>query len=131
MIKRQDLEVLKSYEPISKTKYESNLVSLTDLIRVQIAIDHSGSELEIMESKRKPLLAELNSMINRPLTVDVNIAELKDESNVEESMLDSALVSHPSIIRAQSQISAAEKRISYSRKNKTEYWYWLRLCFCQ
>ena len=57
-------------------------------------------------------------MINRPLTVDVNIAELKDESNVEESMLDSALVSHPSIIRAQSQISAAEKRISYSRKNK-------------
>ena len=51
MIKRQDLEVLKSYEPISKTKYESKLVSLTDLIRVQIAIDHSGSELEIMESK--------------------------------------------------------------------------------
>lgn len=118
IIKRQDLEVLKSYEPISKTKYESNLVSLTDLIRVQIAIDHATSELEIMESKRKPLLAQLNTIVNRSLSTDVNIAELKNTYNVEKSNLDSALVSHPAVIRAQSQINAAEERVSYSRKNR-------------
>jgi outer membrane protein TolC len=117
-IKRQDLEVLKSYEPISKTKYESNLVSLTDLIRVQIAIDHADSELEIMESKRKHYLAQFNTIVNRPLSTDVNITEMKSEGHVERTHLDSALVSHPSILRANSQINAAEERVAYSRKSR-------------
>ncbi len=118
LIKQQDLEVLKSYEPISKTKYESNLVSLTDLIRVQIAIDHAVSELEIMESKRRPLIAELNSIINRSLEDEIIVAELEIEDYQSGLQLDSALVSHPSIIRAHSQISAAEEKVSLSRKNR-------------
>ena len=37
-LSQKNLGILESYEPITKTKYESNLVSLADLVRVQISI---------------------------------------------------------------------------------------------
>ena len=71
-----NLEILGSYEPITKTKYESNLVSLADLIRVQINIDNATSQIDISRLKRDALVADFNTMLNRPLATKVVIPDV-------------------------------------------------------
>ena len=116
ILKEEDIEVLKSYEPISKTKYEANLVSLSDLIRVQIAIENAQAEVEVMMSKRASLLSQFNTLLNRQIETDVVVLELPEIINQEQT-LDSALVNHPSIIRAKSQLAASEKQIEWSNRS--------------
>jgi len=114
-LKEEDVAVLQSYEPITKTKYESNLVSLSDLIRVQIATENAQSDLAVMMAQERPLLAKLNTLVNREIERNI-VTELpfNEISNTRE--LDSALSNHPSIIRAQSQILEAEQQIELSNR---------------
>lgn len=116
ILKEEDIKVLKSYEPISKTKYEANLVSLSDLIRVQIAIENAQAEVEVMMSKRASLLSQFNTLLNRSTATDVVVLELPEIIDQVQT-LDSALVNHPSIIRAKSQLAASEKQIEWSNRS--------------
>ncbi|MFY0593945.1 TolC family protein [Roseivirga sp.] len=60
-----NLEILRTFEPVTKTKYEANLVSLADLIRVQINIENAETELEIAKMKEGVLISDFNTSINR------------------------------------------------------------------
>lgn len=117
LLKEEDIEVLKSYEPISKTKYESNLVSLSDLIRVQIAIENAEAQLEVMEAKKASFLSQFNTLLNRPVDAEAIISGLPDLNSEQDQTLDSALAKHPSIIRAKSQLAASEKQIELSNRS--------------
>jgi len=112
----QDIDVLRSYEPITKTKYESNLVSLSDLVRVQIAIDHASATIEVLRAKRSPLIGRLNELLNRDLKTEIIIDELPSIPSREDQFLDSALVNNPSIIKAKNQVALAESRSQLTGK---------------
>lgn len=112
-LSQKNLGILESYEPITKTKYESNLVSLADLVRVQISIEDARTKLSILEMKRKPLASQLNTLLNRPTDTPINIGSLEKETEMSLS-LDSALVNHPNILKAQSQIDVAKTQVALS-----------------
>lgn len=100
-----NLEILNSFEPITKTKYEANLVSLADLIRVQINIDNANTQLDISKLKQKPLLADFNSMLNRPLTVEVVLAD-KLNTDSHMSISQDSLLNQPKIQKARANLEA-------------------------
>jgi cobalt-zinc-cadmium efflux system outer membrane protein len=114
----QDINVLKSYEPITKTKYESNLVPLSDLVRVQIAIDHASSAIEVLEAKRTPLIAQINQLLNRDLDHEILVEDLPQTDFADTDLLDSALVNNPSIIKAKNQVALAESKTALTTKNR-------------
>lgn len=74
-IMEANLGILKSYEPVTKTKYEANLVSLADLVRVQISIDRAKTELELLRLKTQPLLDDFNTLLNREATAAVDLPD--------------------------------------------------------
>ncbi len=80
-IMQESLDLLRSYEPVTKTKYEANLVSLADLIRVQISIDNAESQLKVLALKWEPALSNFNILLNRELNLDV---VLPDSIMIEE-----------------------------------------------
>lgn len=84
-IMEANLDILKSYEPVTKTKYEANLVSLADLVRVQISIDRAKTELELLRLKTQPLLDDFNTLLNREVTTAV---VLPDTLSFENPSLD-------------------------------------------
>lgn len=94
-IMQANLELLRSYEPVTKTKYEANLVSLADLIRVQISIDNAVAQLELLQMKHTPLVGDFNLLLNRDLSRDVYIADTL--GTVTEAMyhIDSVKARHP------------------------------------
>ncbi len=110
-ITRANLEILKSYEPITKTKYEANLVSLADLIRVQIKVEDAETQLKLLELKRTPLLSDFNTLLNRALDTPVDTNEVLDNKQ-PDLLLDSALVNQPRITAAQAGLEAADAQIT-------------------
>jgi len=109
-LKKENLRLLKTYEPIAKTKYESNLTSLADLIRIQIRIEEANTNLELLELKRKPLASDFNTYLNRPVDSEINLgANLVMTSST--SNLDSALVNNPKIAANQNEIAGADVQI--------------------
>ncbi len=112
-ITKQNLNLLKTYEPIAKTKYEANLGSLADLIRVQIRIEEATTQLELLELKKTPIISDFNTSLNRPIDNEVVIilTDLKSTSNIN---LDSALLSNPKVSQNQLMVQAAESQIELS-----------------
>lgn len=114
-INATNLELLKSFEPISKTKYESNLASLTDLVRVQIKIDEATTQLELLKLKREPLLSDFNTLLNNEIPLSIPQIDLSFELNTEKEVhfnLDSAVQNNPSIKAAQEQIISTNYQVA-------------------
>ena len=112
--KKEEVAILQSFEPTVRTKYESNLVSLTDLIRVQISVENANSELSILEKKESALLSQLNTLLNRPLTTPLSNLSILEEQAPEASMLDSALSNNPKVLTAKARIDASDEMIKLS-----------------
>ena len=113
-ISRQNLNLLKTYEPITKTKYESNLVSLADLIRVQIRIEEATTQLELLELKKIPLHSDFNTFLNRPIESEITLSAM-DFLDGGEANLDSALAINPKITQNQVMSEAAQSQIELSQ----------------
>jgi outer membrane protein, heavy metal efflux system len=110
-----NLELLKSFEPISKTKYESNLASLADLVRVQIKIDEATTQLELLKLKREPLLSDFNTLLNNEIPLTIKQIDLNRDLSTEKEMgvtLDSAIKNNPNIRASQEQIMAAGHQLA-------------------
>lgn len=110
-----NLELLKSFEPISKTKYESNLASLADLVRVQIKIDEATTQLELLKLKREPLLSDFNTLLNNEIPLTIEQIDLNRDLSTEKEMgvtLDSAIKNNPNIRASQEQIMAAGHQLA-------------------
>ena len=109
-LKKKNLRLLKTYEPIAKTKYESNLTSLADLIRIQIRIEEANTNLELLELKRKPLASDFNTYLNRPVDSEINLGSSLTFAT-STANLDSALVNNPKIAANQKEIAGADVQI--------------------
>ncbi len=110
-IMQTNLNIVSTYEPITKTKYESNLVSLADLVRVQISIDDAKTKLDLLKLKRKPLLSDFNTLLNRELNSSVQLIETMSDTNSGSFSLDSALSQYPGINAAKARIEAMDFEI--------------------
>lgn len=107
-ILEENLNILKSYEPVTKTKYEANLVSLADLVRVQISIDRAKTELDLLRLKQEPLRYDFNMLLHRDGETLVNIS---DSLIFENTDFDFELVmnNQPKLKSIESMMSALEQ----------------------
>ena len=105
-INRENLGILSSYEPVTKAKYEANLVSLADLIRVQINLDEAKTGLELLELKKTPLLSDLNTLLNRPEDSPVSLTDSLTLS-LEKVSFDSLLSHQPGLKAAKLAVDLA------------------------
>jgi outer membrane protein TolC len=113
-----NLELLQSFEPIAKTKYESNLASMADLVRVQIKIDEATTILTLLKLKRAPLLSDFNTLLNNEIPLGINQIDLSFQLGREKDEtfnLDTALVTNPSIKAANEQIETSNYQLALAR----------------
>lgn len=112
-----NLDILKSYEALAKTKYENGKVSMVDVLRVQMQIDQANNDLQVMQQKRTPLLTKFNAILNRPFDEAVSLpTELPEVTDLVDMSTDSLIIQNPMLneldLMAQSydqQLRAAKK----------------------
>lgn len=107
-IMQANLGLLRSYEPITKTKYEANLVSLADLIRVQISVDNAESQLKVLRLKWEPALSNFNTLLNRDPKLDVVLPDSIMLEEVNDYSQDSIRIHHPLINNVNASLDALE-----------------------
>lgn len=113
-----NLAILLSYEPITKTKYEANLVSLADLVRVQISIDNAKVQLDLLRLKIKPLEEDFNTLLNREPVTSIVLA---DTFNVRltDNRSNYTLINQPKIKELESALETLDyekELVELSRK---------------
>ena len=109
-ITEENLAILKTYEPVTKTKYEANLVSLSDLVRVQINIDEETTHRDLLILKKKPLQSDFNTLLNRNTGDEVLIIAQLDNSMNSSISIDSLLINQPALKAARLQIELADSQ---------------------
>ena len=65
-ITEEEKGILESLEEVARRKYESNLVSQQDVIKVQVELSRLINKLFLLRQNRKSLVAKMNSILNRP-----------------------------------------------------------------
>ena len=64
-IAKQNLELLKHFEEVARTRYTAAAGSHPDIIRVQIELATLADRLESTEQMQEPIVTKLNSALNR------------------------------------------------------------------
>ena len=72
-IARQNLEILKHFEEVTRIKYATEQTSHPDHIRAEIEMANAEYDLLSFEESRRPLIAKLNSLLNRPSSASLPI----------------------------------------------------------
>ena len=64
-IARENLELIKHFEEVARTKYTAAAVGHPDVIRAQMELAKLEDQLKSLEEMRVPMVARLNSILNR------------------------------------------------------------------
>jgi len=70
-ITKENLELVRHFEQVARTKYAASMATHPDVIRAQIELAEIENELVSLEKQRPAAVAGLNSILNRPAGSDL------------------------------------------------------------
>jgi cobalt-zinc-cadmium efflux system outer membrane protein len=65
-IARENVELLKYFEEVARSKYEAGQAQHADVIKAQVELDRLRDRLRTLQDVKNPALARLNAALNRP-----------------------------------------------------------------
>jgi len=108
-IEERNIEILESYKTISNSKFKNGVGTLVDVLRVDIFLKESQTNLEILKKKERPLLTTFNKLLNRGEFEPVSISEpLEIDMLSFDNGKDSLLVDHPLLNSLELKVKAVE-----------------------
>jgi cobalt-zinc-cadmium efflux system outer membrane protein len=108
-IVQENVDILEAYKTISNSKFKNGSGSLVDVLRVDILLKESQTDLEILKKKESSLLTTFNKLLNRDALQEVVIMdELAVEFIPEMYRKDSLLTDNPLLHSVDLKIKAQE-----------------------
>ncbi len=108
-IEERNIAILESYKTISNSKFKNGVGTLVDVLRVDIFLKESQTNLEILKKKESPLLATFNKLLNRNEFEPVTISEtLEIDMLSYDNVKDSLLVDHPLLNSLELKVKAGK-----------------------
>lgn len=97
-IEQENIEILESYKTIATRKFENGASPMVDVLRVDIMLKDSRTNLEILNKKEHSLVSTFNNLLNRSENENVIVADTLLAETVEiEAVKDSLLLRNPTI----------------------------------
>lgn len=108
-IVQKNVEILEVYKTISNSKFKNGSGSLVDVLRVDILLKESQTDLEILKKKESSLLTTFNKLLNRDALQEVVIMDDLAMENIPEMYRkDSLLTENPLLHSVDLKIKAQE-----------------------
>jgi|TARA_R110000765_G_scaffold404670_4_gene500973 outer membrane protein TolC len=108
-IEKRNIEILESYKTISNSKFKNGVGTLVDVLRVDIFLKESKTNLEILKKKERPLLANFNKLLNRNEFEPVKISETLEIDMLSfDNDKDSLVMDHPLLNSLELKVKAVE-----------------------
>jgi outer membrane protein TolC len=116
---KQNLELLKHFEEVARTRYKAAVGSHPDIIRAQIELATLEDKLKTLEELRVPIVAGLNSILNRKSDLPLPWPE-KPQFNlikIDRSVVTANMIAdNPQLQALDFEVAAAKARIELVRK---------------
>ncbi|AQT69483.1 Cation efflux system protein CzcC [Anaerohalosphaera lusitana] len=118
-IAEQNLELLEHFEEVARIRYKAAAAEHPDIIRAQVEYAKLADELESLRELRRPILAKLNALLNRPEDAALpwpERAEYEPEAVQEEKMLAFLQEKNPELTAQRFGVEVARQRVVLARK---------------
>ena len=118
-IAKENLELIKHFEEVARTKYRSSEATHPDMIRSQIELAKLEDVLKSLEKFKEPTVARLNSILNRKVGADLNWPKKEKSAEVKivrKNVIESVVRKNPEIAGLGWQKQAAEAEVKIAKK---------------
>ncbi len=118
-IAEDNLELIKYFEEVARTKYTAAAATHPDVIRAQMELAKLQDHLKTLEELRKPIVARLNAILNRrsfdilpwPLREDFRVVQID-----RQQLIEILRMQNPELQALEFDTEAAEYRIKLAQK---------------
>jgi cobalt-zinc-cadmium efflux system outer membrane protein len=119
-IAKENLELIKHFEEVARTKYAAATAGHPDVIRAQVELAKLEDHLKTLEELRKPISARLNAVLNRQSfeILPWPQKEIFQKADVNRNQLiESLRARNPELSALDFETEAARHRIELAKKN--------------
>ncbi len=109
--------ILESFKTLSLSRFKNGKGSMVDVIRVDIMLEDISTDPKILEDKRKPILAQLNKLLNQNINTPLEITDsILPDINLPVYSIDSILGNNPKLKEVEKKEQAWQQQIVVARK---------------
>jgi outer membrane protein TolC len=118
-IAKENLELLKQFEEVARTKYRAAAASHPDIIRAQIELATLEDIVTSLEKLKEPTIASLNAVLNRPSGAELpwpQKGEIETVGINRQKVIDMLIKNNPELAGLDWQIEAARSEVELAKK---------------
>ena len=118
-IARENLELLQHFEEIARTKYKTAEAAHPDVIRAQVELAKLEDILKSLEEFRGPIVAKLNSILNRPAHTELAWPKKEPPGNIQpdkHSIIETLVKANPELAGLNLEVDAANAGVELAKK---------------
>jgi outer membrane protein TolC len=119
-IAKHNLELLQHFEEIARTKYTTTSAIHPDIIRAQVELAKLEDVLKSLEQFKEPIVAKLNSVLNRPIDAELNWPEKIQPEKIQldrERIVQELKRANPELAKLSWEIQAQKASVKLAKKN--------------
>jgi outer membrane protein TolC len=117
ILQKENKDILSSYKQLATTGFKNDKGSMVDVIRVDIMIENTDTEIKLLQNQLKPLFVHFNKLLNRPDSIVVQIDQELDIVPVPLNYRkDSLLSNHPLLQSLELKMQSAQESEELSKK---------------
>ena len=117
LLQKENKDILSSYKQLATTGFKNDKGSMVDVIRVDIMIENTDTEIKLLQDQLRPLFVHFNKLLNRP---DSIVVQVDQELNIVPVPLnyrkDSLLANHPLLQSLDLKMQSAQEAEELSKK---------------
>ena len=118
-IARQNLELLKHFEEVARTKYMTAAATHPDIIRAQVELATIEDVLKSVEELREPIMAKLNAVLNRQSSEMLGWPHEDEFQMIQinhQQLIGVLRAQNPELAALDFEVEAAKNRVELAKK---------------
>jgi len=116
---KENLELLQHFEEVARTKYRAAAAAHPDIIRAQVELAKLEDILKSLEQFREPIVARLNSVLNRPAGTELAWPGKEPAKQVKfnrQHIIEALIRNNPQLAELGWEVEAAKARVELAKK---------------
>ena len=117
LLQKENKDILSSYKQLATTGFKNDKGSMVDVIRVDIMIENTETEIKLLQDQLRPLFVHFNKLLNRPDSIVVQVDQKLNIVSVPLNYRkDSLLANHPLLQSLDLKMQSAQEAEELSKK---------------
>lgn len=113
---KENQQILKDLKELALARVRSGEGALSDVLKVDLILNQSESDLRVLELESSPLKSRFNALLNREATVEVVLPDSLHINDIPLVSLDD-LKGNPQVLAMEKRIAAAEHGVNVAKKS--------------